>query len=177
MPDLAVVTEQGRAVSVLLADGAGGYAPDVRYSVGVGASGICVGDFDHDGVPDIATSAVWEPNVSVLFGIGDGAFEPQVKLPATTYNYKVTSGDLNADGIDDLVSIHYPSDELLLFNSNGDRTFQPVSVLSTPASPLGLALGLFDSDDSLDIAVGHIDLSEPGVTIYHNDGTSVPSLW
>ncbi|MFI4896887.1 MAG: FG-GAP repeat domain-containing protein [Phycisphaerales bacterium JB059] len=46
-----------------------------------------------------------------------------------------------------------------------------MSVLSAPASSFGLALGRFNSDDALDIAVGKSDFSEPGVTIYHNDGS------
>jgi hypothetical protein len=72
-------------VSVLLGKGDGTFQTAVNYGAGTGAYSVAVGDFNHDGKPDLAVANYGSNNVSVLLGKGDGTFQAAV-------NYGVGSG-------------------------------------------------------------------------------------
>jgi hypothetical protein len=66
--DLAVANSTANTLSVLLGDGAGGFAPQAGspYTVGSGPRSVAVGDFDGDGAPDLAVANAGDNTVSVL---------------------------------------------------------------------------------------------------------------
>lgn len=60
-------------VAVLLGNGNGSFQPAVSYATGgSNASSLAVGDFNGDGVVDLAVTQAGSNNVSVLLGLGDG---------------------------------------------------------------------------------------------------------
>src|SRR5262249_19740999 len=68
-------------VSVLLGNADGTFQPHMDFDGGaVFANSVAIGDFNGDGVPDlaVATSYTNNPKVSVLLGNGDGTFQPRV---------------------------------------------------------------------------------------------------
>jgi hypothetical protein len=108
IPDLAVADAgdsqgNGAGVTVLLGNGDGSFQPAVNYAAGGGPMSVAVGDFNGDGIPDLAVADEWDEGVSVLLGNGDGSFQ------AARYFYagddgpmSVAVGDFNGDGIPDL---------------------------------------------------------------------------
>ena len=95
--DLAVVNQFGNdatesspgTVSILLGDGTGSFTPAATLPVGYSPYAVAVGDFNGDGVLDlaVANSCGNDPlcnnspgTVSILLGDGTGSFPPQ-QLP------------------------------------------------------------------------------------------------
>jgi hypothetical protein len=70
----------------------------VSYAVGSGPNSVAVGDFNGDGIPDLAVANFSSNTVSVLRGNGDGSFQPAVNYPAGTGPGSVAVGDFNGDG-------------------------------------------------------------------------------
>src|SRR5262249_34873857 len=83
-PDLAVVNlgsaTSPSSVSVLLGNGDGSFQPAVTTDVVNGGAGlsVAVGDFNGDGLTDVALSTAGPagPAVEILLGNGDGSFQP-----------------------------------------------------------------------------------------------------
>lgn len=91
-------------VSVLLADGAGGFRPSAEYPAG-NVAALALSDVDASGDPDIVVANYEANTISVLLGNPNGTFRPR-----TTFGGDVlfqpralALGDLNGDTRIDLV--------------------------------------------------------------------------
>jgi hypothetical protein len=116
-PDLAVVnggsSSTSQSVSVLLGDGRGSFHPAVTTAVVNGgaangnAQSVVAGDFNRDGLTDLAlnTTGPSGPAVEVLLGKGDGSFQPNhLILPVGSTPFSVAAGDFDHNGALDLVT-------------------------------------------------------------------------
>jgi len=131
---------------------------------------VAVGDFNGDGIPDIAVPDETNSTVGLLMGNGDGSFQDPInyKVPAGVYD--LVAGDFNGDGNLDLIVSNYTS-ALTVLLGNGDGTFQPPSQISIPG-PLKLATADFNQDGNLDLAVTHGYLGNTvSVLLGNGDGT------
>ena len=68
-----------------------------------------MGDFNGDGVQDLATANFSSGNVSVLIGTGTGSFGPASNFPVGSFPYSVAVGDFNGDGVQDLATANFYS--------------------------------------------------------------------
>src|ERR1035438_645269 len=93
----------GRAVVALavMALIAAALPPPVNFvfsqnpEVGTEPYSSAVGDFNRDGIPDIAVTNYASDSVSLLFGRGDGTFQPAVPIPAGVEPTGIVASDLN----------------------------------------------------------------------------------
>lgn len=140
-------------------------APVVTTFTGVTSSNVIVGDFNGDGVLDVAL--ISGSGVKTLLGTSGGAFQtPPINTFFSTYvgGDGIAAADFNGDGILDLViTASDPSSAngfrfIGLLLGVGDGTFQDISqVAGSGASFVGsitAAIGDFNGDGKLDIATG-----------------------
>jgi len=182
-PDLVVANAGNQDVSVLLATGHGGYLPPRVYATGpldsffggsLFVTSIVLGDFNNDGVLDIAVTVSGQSGwVSVLLGNGDGSFQPGVKYTFTSSNNprSIVVGDFNGDGHPDLAVLDANAYggvvQVLLNRGDGTFTAAPPSALSASASTV--AVGDFNGDGKLDLAVS--SFTQVTILLGRGDGT------
>src|SRR5260370_24416783 len=69
------------------------------FAAGTNPHSVAVGDFNRDGLPDLAVANFNSHDVSLLLGNGDGSFQAPRNFPAPTSPWSVAVGDFNGDGI------------------------------------------------------------------------------
>jgi hypothetical protein len=90
-------------VEVILGNGDGTFQKGVSYPSGSQPASIAVGDFNGDGLLDVATSnledlSATSGSISILQGNGDGTLQPNVDYPAAFAPLSVIVSDFNRDG-------------------------------------------------------------------------------
>lgn len=110
---LDLVIAARTSVAVLLGNGSGGvgdgtFGAPTQYPT-PSSWGVAVGDFNGDGITDIAAGNWLDAEVTVLLGngaggVGDGTFTAGTTILTPGGCADITSGDLNGDGILDLAA-------------------------------------------------------------------------
>jgi len=138
---------------------------------------LAVGDFNGDGIPDLAVS---EFGVDILLGNGDGTFKARVLAPGfLPYIEFFAVGDFNGDGKLDL-AVAYCNDtfpttqpgavEILL--GNGDGTFNLAGANpATGNTPTAIAAGDFNGDGNLDLAISNGSNNTVTILLGNGNGT------
>ena len=163
--DLIVVNSGSNNVSVLLGNGSGGFsaAPGSPFTVGFSSTSyglqpvaVAVGDFNGDGLPDLAVACRGNSSIWLLFGNGSGGFTPaQYPFAAGIVPDAIVAGDFNGDGKADLAIANQNDSTVSVFFGDGAGGFaqapnSPIDVFSGPAA---LAVGDFNGDGNADLAV------------------------
>src|SRR5262249_51868775 len=89
-------------------NGDGMFQAAVNFGAGVGPRSVAVGDFNGDGVQDlaVANSGFVSTNVSVLLGNGDGMFQAAVNFGVGVTPVSVAMGDLNGYVVQDVAVLN-----------------------------------------------------------------------
>jgi hypothetical protein len=104
IPDLAVANNGSNTVSIFLGNGNGTFteATNPQVPAGTAPTSIAVGDFNVDGLPDLAVADKSDNAVSILLNLGNGLFGPNFELPVGTSPVSIASAEFNSDNLPDV---------------------------------------------------------------------------
>ncbi|MCK1711255.1 MULTISPECIES: FG-GAP-like repeat-containing protein [unclassified Bradyrhizobium] len=163
--DIVTTNYSDGTVSVLLGDGAGGFAPRTAYSVLSNAGQTVFGDFDGSGSTDqlVSTSS----GVVELFGNGNGSFGSAQTV--TNTQGPIATADINGDGRSDLLQANNSAVSVFLNQGNGQ--FAPAISYALPAgsNSVDMTTGDVNGDGTPDVIVSNY--SAGSVTVLLGDGT------
>jgi hypothetical protein len=138
---------------------------------------MTAGDFNNDGILDLAVANRDSNDVSMLLGRGDGTFEPERRLPAGAGPRWIAAADFNGDGNTDLVVANFDSQDISVILGRGDGTFRSALNVVTGGSATSLTVGDFNNDGLLDLALNtgpSCCIAAPGnvaIMVGNGDGT------
>lgn len=148
-----VVSLDGVAeVAVLLGDGAGAYAPPVRYAASTGGQ-LAVSDLDGDGADDVVVTQPKTQLVSVLLATGNGGLGAPKPYRTGSEVTAVAAADLDGDGRMDVVVGSAPGATVAVLLGRGDGSLAPALVSASGRVDGSLGVGDLDGDGRLDVVV------------------------
>ena len=191
-PDLAVAnfgTSAGTRsfagdISVLLGGGDGTFGPASHFGAGFAPRAISSGDFNFDGIKDLAVGNGRSSDLSIILGLGDGSFGPEYRFPILGARpSSIAISDFNLDGIEDLVvgSFRRPSGAIaptsvsvLLGSGNGGLA--PAVPYGVGTSPISIAVGEFNGDGIHDLTVVNVNSFDLSILRGQGDGSFAPEI-
>ena len=129
--DLAVANQNSNNVTVLLGDGAGGFAaaPGSPFAVGATPQFLATGDFNGDTIPDLAVSNASSNTVTVLLGNGSGGFTPSAGSPFAVGlgPEGIVTADFDSDGKTDIAVADGTDGNVTYLYGNGTGGFSLIT--------------------------------------------------
>ena len=176
IPDLAGVTaDSGKGSKIILLYGLGsGTFTEATIALPAPSGNIVTGDFNGDGIPDLAV--VQDLGVYVLFGNGHGHFPTNLLIPVAEDPSQIVVGDFNNDGADDFATLSYEEGALIsIALTNGEGGFNPAQYYGATNIINGLAVTDLNRDGNADLVfsgqfTGINDIGEFGVLFGNGNG-------
>ncbi|WP_420963841.1 FG-GAP-like repeat-containing protein [Brucella sp. IR073] len=157
-----VAVANGAQISAFLSNtGSFGFASpvgtpftDTSYT----ASHMAVGDFDQNGILDVAVTANKSDETGammVLLGKGTGSFAQKGDpVPTGAYTQDIAVGNFGSGNHPSVIVANQHDGTVKAFIGNGDGTFQPPLPVTAGYYPESLAVADFNADGYLDFALG-----------------------
>ncbi|MBW1808752.1 MAG: VCBS repeat-containing protein [Deltaproteobacteria bacterium] len=183
IPDIATANWSGENVAVILGQGSDGvgnrtFSAPAYYAVGatgVNPRSITSGDFDADGIEDLAIGNWYGNMISVLYGggsggKGDGTFNNVQRFSAGSSQANIQAADFNADGRLDLAVVSMNSNTVNILpgqgsDGRGNGSFGTLTGYPTGSTPVSVDLADLDGDGILDLVVAEYGSNSVGVLL------------
>src|SRR5580704_13381807 len=180
--DFAATGLTSNTVKVLLGNGSGGFTGSnngLPFGVGSSPESVTVGDFNGDGIEDLAIGNFAGSSVTVLRGDGAGNFTPFTGSPFTvgSHPYSVVVGDFNGDGIQDLATANLTGNSVSVLLGTGTGGFNPApgSPFTVGSSPASVVVGDFNGDGFADLAAANSGGNTVTVLLGNGKGSFTPA--
>jgi Zn-dependent metalloprotease len=137
---------------------------------------LTVGDFNNDGLDDIAVGSFDWPWLDVFLQNLEGSLNPAVSYEVGDRTHSIKSGDVNNDGRDDIVLAYFGEDYIDVLYQNSVSGFaSPVRYSSATGQDVEVDIGDINNDGLLDVIKSNETASDPNdiVSVYlqNPDGT------
>ncbi|HEX2568117.1 MAG TPA: VCBS repeat-containing protein [Polyangia bacterium] len=142
-------------VSVLHNLGAGTLGPADHYQAGLDPRGLAIGDFDSDGLQDLAVLDAADGSVDILLNKGESmndplgrviSFQQLVETDVGTSPVAMAVGDFQADTSDDLVVVSRGDGTINILAHYKDGSFLQTASFRTGTHARAIAIADFDGD-------------------------------
>ena len=138
-----------------------------------GPVAVVTGDFNQDGLPDMATANGGGNSVSIYRTLAGGAIQSVADIPTGNFATAIVCGDVNEDGVLDLVALNRGEGTIRVLIGSGQGTFTPL-----PAQPAGSTSPAMQSadwnrDGYLDLVIANQGSDDLSVLLGSGDGTFV----
>jgi len=137
--DLAVAygNSSNTGISMFLGNGNGTFQPAVTLTTELFPNSLLIGDFNQDGIQDLAVSH--QLDTTFLFGQGGGSFAPEIGMVAGNYLGPLALADFNADTRPDLIAA--TNNGMFVYPGAAPLAITPVSI-TLASSPTGLQVSI-----------------------------------
>mgnify|MGYP001367398626 CR=1 FL=1 len=155
--DIVVGNYNSSNVSLLLANGSGGFSAAVPFPSAPGSCprALGVGKLNADAKDDLVVVNECSNNVSVLLANAVGGFDSQQSYIVGTVPNSVTVVALRPMGLLDIAVTNLGNNNLSVLLGTGAGVFGPSSPSSVNMKPIGIANGDFDKDGKSDLVVSN----------------------
>jgi hypothetical protein len=178
-PDIAVANWGTSNVGIFIGYGNGSFTTQQTKSTAYASEPlpVAVVDFNADGRLDIMVANYLANNIGIFLGDGNGTFSSQ-----TTYDTgagsgpsSIAVGDFNNDSRLDSVVANIETNNIGVFLGYGNGTFSSQTTFSTSndSQPVAVAIGDFNKDNRLDIAVANLGTNNIVIFLGYGNGTFV----
>lgn len=131
------------------------FSSNANVGAGVGSNTVVVGDFNGDGMQDIAAANAGSSDVSIRLGSGSGAFSGVTNVPVGAHPSALALVDFNGDGKLDLATANSFDNTVSIRLGNGAGGFSGSTNVSVGSSPKSIAIGDFNGDGITDFATAN----------------------
>lgn len=137
-------------------------------------SHMAVGDFNRDGLDDVAVVSPESNEINILLGNRDGSFTPGTVANFGTFPGYIAAGRLNPDNFIDLAIADERDRGVYLMYGGPNGTFTAPVMRQVGSRPRGVVIADFDRESGNDIAV--TDRETNRVQILLNNGAPIPTF-
>ena len=186
-PDVVAIVNNAKSAAILLGNGDGSFGEPDFLDTGNSPQAVAIADLDGDGFLDLVIGNYVDGTVTVYLGQGDGTFLAHGDFPVSSIPFNTTTGagqtpsflaigDCNGDGIPDLAVADWGRGnasigfDLSILIGKGNGSFGPPTSINTGFFALSIALGDFNRDGKLDIALESYS-THVTVLLGNGDGT------
>ncbi|CAF4827986.1 unnamed protein product [Rotaria sp. Silwood1] len=174
--DIAAANSQDQSISILLGNGSGIFAKYIsQNTIDSSPVSIAVGDFNNDSRQDIVVAIQEADSIGIFIGYGNGSFEEQIsyKMPDKSSPVWVVVGDFNNDNVQDIAIANFNGHSIGIHLGYGNGAFKNLTLYSTGdnSGPCSIAIGDFNKDEWMDIAVANRNTQNVGIFLGYGNGT------
>lgn len=173
--DIVVTNHNSADVSILYGRGDETFEPQRRFDAVALADSVAPGDFNGDGVLDLAVlqRASDSTIIAILIGNGDRTFKPPQTFKASFSStaFPIRVADVNGDDREDLLVFGVNTATFQVLLSNGDGTFTDNGEFSSGEITLDAQVADINGDGTPDVITGGANTGAIFLAIGNGDGT------
>lgn len=144
------------------------------FSMPVHPNSVAAGDFNEDGIVDLAVPS-WSPNkVTIALGDGNGGVSSSTSFDGSSASRFAIVSDFNNDGLDDVATANETAGDVSIFLGTGTGALTFVRRVASGAGCYHLAAVNLNGDAAIDLIVANSGAGNIGVLLGLGGGNFAP---